>query len=363
MYTTFGNINASGQSLAINELWNSAIYTPKPIFQEDTIEICFLGDIMMHEKQIKSSHRGGSDYDFKSYFSLIEEDMKSADLTVANMEFTLAGEPYSGYPCFSAPDGFEEYLAECGIDVFLMANNHIFDHRAKGAERTLQRMRKLKDTHGIKFTGLAGSEEEFNETTPLFVRIKGIRLALINLTYGTNLGCGKHWPKTNYASEREMLNNAFKRAEEKNADFTIALPHWGTEYILKHSKEQETLAKWMIEEGADAIIGTHPHVVQDYQEIDGVPVAYSLGNAVSNMSATNTQIELMATLRIVRHSNGDLEMLPIEFKHLWCSLPGGYNNHYTVIPVEDFIGKENLWHGKWDYEKMVKTYNRIIENE
>jgi poly-gamma-glutamate synthesis protein (capsule biosynthesis protein) len=115
----------------------------------------------------------------------------------------------------------------------------------------------------------------------------------------------------------------------------------------------------MVEKGADAIIGSHPHVIQDYQEINGVPVAYSLGNAVSNMSVTNTQLELMATLKIVRYHNGDLEMLTPEFKYLWCSLPGGYNDSYTVIPVEDFLDKRDQWHGKWDYDKMVKTYNNI----
>ena len=168
-----------------------------------------------------------------------------------------------------------------------------------------------------------------------------------------------HWPKTNYVSDKERIEQAFAKAEESKADFIIALPHWGNEYILKHSKSQEELAKWMIACGADAIIGSHPHVIQDYQEIEGIPVAYSLGNAVSNMSATNTQLELMATINIVRHYNGDLEMLAPSFKYLWCSLPGGYNQSYTVIPVEDFLGKRELWQGKWDYDKMLNTYNRI----
>ncbi len=115
----------------------------------------------------------------------------------------------------------------------------------------------------------------------------------------------------------------------------------------------------MINQGADVIIGSHPHVIQDSQETDGVTVAYSLGNAVSNMSAANTQLEMMAIVKIVRYSNGDLEMAAPTFKYLWCSLPGGYNNSYTVIPVEDFLDKRELWHGKWDYDKMIKTYNQI----
>lgn len=314
---------------------------------------------MMHGKQIENTAREGGAYDFSSFFSLIEEDIRNADLAIGNMEFTLGGKPYTGYPSFSSPDGFETYLAESGFDVFLAANNHIFDKGAAGAVRTLEKYRALQKSHGIKFTGLAGNEEELSRTTPLLLIVDGIRIALINFTYGTNHACEKHWPRTNYLNSIQKLEEAFAKAEEQKADFVVALPHWGSEYVLHHNANQEKIARMMIGKGADAVIGSHPHVIQDRQEIDGVTVAYSLGNAVSNMSATNTQLELMATLKIVRYSNGDLEMLKPSFKYLWCSLPGGYNNSYTVIPVEDFLDKKDQWHGKWDYDKMVDTYNRI----
>ena len=357
--SVLGVTNAPGQTLSFPEAWTTEWLTPRPLFQQDTIRICIIGDIMMHGKQIENTARSGSEHDFSSFFSLIEEDIKSADLAIGNMEFTLGGKPYTGYPSFSAPDGLEIYLAECGFDVFLAANNHIFDKGAKGAERTLEKYRELQQTHGIMSTGLAGNEEELAQTTPLMTLVNGVKVAFINYTYGTNQGCGKNWPKTNYISDRQRIEDGFRKAEEMQSDFVVALPHWGIEYSLNHSKEQERQARWMIEMGADAIIGSHPHVVQDRGEIDGIPVAYSLGNAVSNMSVTNSQLELMAILRIVRYSNGDLEMIHPTYKYLWCSLPGGYNDSYTVIPVEDYIGKRDLWHGKWDYDKMVNTYNRI----
>lgn len=359
LLTALEQTQASGQVLSFPESWRSAWYNPAPLFKADTVEICVMGDIMMHSKQIANTHRESSTYDYTSFFSLIEKDIKKADLAIANMEFTLAGKPYTGYPSFSAPDGFECYLAECGFDVFLAANNHIFDKGAAGAERTLEKYRNLKTSRRIWFTGLAGSEEELSQTTPLSILIKGISLALINFTYGTNQGGGKQWPKTNYLNHRQILDSAFEKARDTKADYIIALPHWGTEYRLQHSKEQEEMATWMVESGADAIIGAHPHVIQDYQEISGVPVIYSLGNAVSNMSAANTQLELMAIIRIVRSYNGDTKMLPIELRYLWCSLPGGYNQSYTVIPIEEYLDKKEEWHGKWDYDKMISTYNRI----
>ena len=116
----------------------------------------------------------------------------------------------------------------------------------------------------------------------------------------------------------------------------------------------------------DVIIGGHPHVVEPIELFTSqtdpehkTVCLYSLGNAVSNMSAENTQIELMATVRLIRETNGDIIVLPIEFTWLWCSRPGGYCDSYSVLPVEEFIDRKHEWKGEWDYEKMMKTYRLV----
>lgn len=355
LLTGNGTDQAHAQELAIS----TYLHEVRPLFRADTLSVCFLGDVMMHSEQIAKAYRSGGTYDFSSYFELIASEIEGADIAVANMEFTLGGEPYTGYPCFSAPDSFAEYLADCGFDVFLAANNHILDKGSKGAARTAGIYRRLETERGIRFTGIAENEEKRAENYPLFIRRKGMTLAMLNFTYGTNLGNTAHWPKTNYMGMKSEISDALQKA--RKADFVIVLPHWGPEYQLKHSSQQEKNAVWLVENGADVIIGAHPHVVQDTTSIHGVPVAYSLGNAVSNMSAVNTQLELMATLRIARHGNGDLEMLPLELTWLWCSRPGGFSDSYTVIPIEEYIGKEDLWKNRSDYEKMTSTYRRIKE--
>ena len=112
--------------------------TAKPLFKQDTLSICIMGDMMMHTKQIETARQKDGTYDFSSYFSLITDRIQAADIAIANMEFCLAGEPYSGYPTFSAPDNYGEYMAQCGFDIFLAANNHIFDKGAAGAERSTE---------------------------------------------------------------------------------------------------------------------------------------------------------------------------------------------------------------------------------
>lgn len=360
----------NAQEMIMPERWTKALTHTRPIFRNDTLTICFLGDMMLHTKQIENAHRGGSEYDFSSYFFHLEDRIAEADIAVANMEFTLAGKPYTGYPCFSAPDSFAEYLAECGFDVFLAANNHIFDKGTKGAERTLEVYRKMEEEYGIRFTGLSGNEEEALGNTPLTLTRKGIRISFVNFTYGTNLGLETAWPKTSRLNNDHEVREAMSRAHDADTDFTIVLPHWGTEYRLIHSEHQESKAIMLAREGADIIIGAHPHVVQDFQTITTdvcghtkeVPVAYSLGNAVSNMSAQDTQLELMATVKIAREPNGDLTLLPIEFTYLWCSRPGGLTDSYTVISVEEFIGSRETWTGPWEYDKMISTYERVRNN-
>lgn len=323
---------------------------PESIKSPETITICITGDMMMHSRQL--------DYGFDSYFTKIGSTYLGADLTIANMEFTLAGEPYSGYPQFSAPDRYAEAIAESGVDVFLCANNHILDKGSEGAGRTLAQYRSLEEKYGVRFTGAAGSCEELEATTPLVISCKGTDIALINFTYGTNLGSTDHWPRINYMRQKEFLKTALHRADSL-ADFTIVLPHWGEEYRLIHSEDQESTARWLIDNGADLIVGTHPHVVQDIGTIDGVKVAYSLGNAVSNMSAQNTQLGLTLKVRLTVGTNGKVRLEGLEPIYTWCSRPGGYENGYVIIPVEEYIGRRTEWAGEWDYDKMITTYERV----
>ena len=336
----------------------------------DTIVLRFIGDVMLHQAQIDNAAKAGGGFDFSDYFSGLEDDLKEADLSVANMEFTLAGEPYTGYPSFSAPDEYAEYLAGCGIDIFLTANNHILDKGRRGLDRTLSVYRSLEDKYGIRMTGSAENPEKARLNYPLIINVDGLRISFINFTYGTNSGFGKPWPGT-FLTDKDAISNAISRSEELGAGLIIALPHWGEEYDTRHSVRQENLAGWLASEGADIIIGTHPHVVQDAGvleiqdergEIRDVPVFYSLGNAISNMSAPDTQIGLMLSITVYRNSYGDVECIRPECTFIWSSLPGRLKDSHTAVKVKDCIGHRDRWKMKYEYDKMISTYYRIKES-
>ena len=334
----------------------------------DTINVVFTGDMMMHSAQIINARNAENQFDFSECFSKTRHLIQEADIAVANMEFTLAGEPYTGYPCFSAPDSFAEATAECGVDVFLTANNHILDKGRKGAERTLGIYSDMEKGKGIRHAGSAVSPEDDSLRFPLKILAKGIRLALINFTYGTNIRIREAFPKVHLADTAEIAA-AIRRAKDTGADFIIALPHWGNEYALRHSERQGKLARWLADNGCDAVIGTHPHVIQDMETLsvhrkDGsgeckVPVIYSLGNFISNMSAPNTQVGMIATLSFTKDWLGDCDMLEPRLTLIWCSRPGHLARGYTTIPIKEYVGKRGLWINQWDYHKMITSYERV----
>jgi poly-gamma-glutamate synthesis protein (capsule biosynthesis protein) len=315
-----------------------------PMQDADTVSMLFLGDLMMHSRQLA--------YDSKEFLKELEPLMSEADITVAGAEFTLAGPPYMGYPLFSAPDNYVSNIRSAGVDVLLLANNHILDHGRAGFVRTLKKI-------GGLYCGAGADSASYVKHNPLIIRSKGVRIALVNFTYGTNMGASYAWPKVSRMN-KAAVSEQMKRG--RKADFLIALPHWGDEYELRHNKKQEDWAEFLAAEGADAIIGAHPHVVQDTAFVRKVPVIYSLGNVVSNMSAPNTRLELAVLLRLVySRPSGKTTVLRPELHFLWCCLPGKLKDNYCTIRVEDYIGKRELWKDPSDYDNMLETYNRVIK--
>ncbi|MCM1501850.1 MAG: CapA family protein [Bacteroidales bacterium] len=345
----------------------------------DTVSVTIIGDVMLHQSQIdncrdrfarangKASQASHTDFDFTPCLEGIKGILTDADISIANMEFTLAGPPFSGYPAFAAPDSYAYYVAECGVDVFLTANNHILDKGLSGIRRTLKVYSRMKDSLGILNTGCFADSTDLSGGYPLFMESKGIRIALVNFTYGTNVDIPDAFPKVCRTDTTEIAA-AMEKAME-GADIVIALPHWGIEYDLKHCREQREIAEFLARKGADAIIGSHPHVVQDIDSVKvmtaagekTVPVAYSLGNIISNMSAKNTQIGLIATLRATRDTDGNVRLLAPEYTFTWCSLPGRLTDSHATVQVREYMSREDDWNDKSDYIKMTETYRRILE--
>ncbi len=246
--------------------------------QPSRLTMVFTGDIMGHDTQIQSAlSMGNGEYDYSSCFTYLRPYLEAADIAVGNLEVTLAGPPYKGYPAFSSPDALAVELKNAGFDVLVNANNHAIDRGKKGLERTLH----VLDSIGIIQTGVFRDPIERDEEYPLIIEKNGIRIALLNYTYGTN-GIQPSAPNIVNYIDTIQIRQDLEKAASANPDFTIALMHWGLEYERTENKTQQVLAHFLFRNGADAIIGSHPHVVQPIRIIDGKLVAYSKGNLISN---------------------------------------------------------------------------------
>ena len=310
--------------------------------QEDTLKLLFIGDIMQHQAQLDAALVKGSEkkgtrvFDYSSYFAQLKDHFNRADLTIANMETTFAGPPYSGYPNFNSPHALLTACVESGIDIFLAANNHTCDKGRRGLLGTIG----LYDSLGILYTGIYRNPEEEAKRNPLIVNIRGFKVAFLNYTYGTN-GIPIPAPFVVKILDTSAIKTDIARAKALNPDFIIVCPHWDEEYKLVHSARQERMERFFYANGADLIIGSHPHVVQDYNIImaDSTSIAhitiYSLGNAISNMTAPNTRVGMMAGITLCKGENGSKRILEPKIEYIWTSRPKMFERNFSIIPIQD----------------------------
>jgi poly-gamma-glutamate synthesis protein (capsule biosynthesis protein) len=149
------------------------------------------------------------------------------------------------------------------------------------------------DTIGLKHLGIYRDTAEKKKNYPLFIEKNGIKIALLNYTYGTNL-LEEEAPNIVNRIDTALIAEDIKRAKIALPDFIIAIVHWGTEYQIVQNEWQSWLAKFMALKGVNLIIGGHPHVVQPFDKIpvpgsqDSTYVIYSLGNFFSNQRDRHT---------------------------------------------------------------------------
>ncbi len=268
------------------------------------IDLLFAGDIMQHEAQLKMARQSNGEYSFSYCFRHIKEFVRSADISVANLETTIGKSGYSGYPSFCAPDSFLYAVKDAGFKVLLFANNHCMDKGKRGALHTLDMLDSLQIAH----CGVYRNAKEREERYPLIVEEKGVRVAILNYTYSTN---GREIPSPMVVNliDKETIVRDIQAAKEKRADAIIACMHWGDEYVSLPPQRVKELGDWLIEQGVDHIIGNHPHVVQplEIRESSTTPdrnvVANSTGNLVSNMSLRRTDGGMMIAMKLMKILN------------------------------------------------------------
>lgn len=372
----FNNFNLFNKNDNSEIIKNEQILETSAINKTSTITINAIGDVMAHTPQLNAQLDPKTNtYSFDNNYKYVSNYIKEADLSIANLETTLAGDsiPYSSYPTFNTPDALADALKNAGIDIVSTINNHSFDKGDLGVERTLD----ILKSRNLSTIGTILSVDEENY---LIKEINGISLGITSFSYGelkenTKFLNGirvsdKSKDKLNVFDSSDVnkayntINNTLK--DISHTDIQILVIHWGDEYRRIPNQFQHDLAQKLSDGGVDIIIGSHPHVVQPVEIIKSTDesnetlVIYSLGNFISNqrrelLGTPFTEDGLMVNIEITK----DVDKT---FVSKVICIPTWVNKYneagkiiYEVLPItnkEYFSHLDNI-----TLEKLKNSYN------
>ncbi|THA82916.1 CapA family protein [Streptomyces sp. A0592] len=244
------------------------------------------GDVLPHTSVIQRAANDAQDdgYDFRPMFSGVKALVSGADLALCHME-TIYGEeggPFSGYPAFKSPPEVADGLKDAGYDGCSTASNHTLDDGAAGLRRTLDRFDKV----GLRHAGSARTAAEAATVTTYTAG--SATVAHLAYTYDTNgypLPDGQPWA-VNLMKQDKIIADA-RAARQAGADVVLVSVHWGTEWQTEPDETQLSLGKALTASQTagrpdiDMILGTHAHIPQPYEKVNGTWIVYGMGDQVA----------------------------------------------------------------------------------
>lgn len=329
--------------------------------KENTARISAVGDIMVHGKQLTAQRNSDGTYNFENNFRLINKYIKNSDLSIANLETTInKDKAISSYPSFNSPSELLDSLKSTGFDVISTINNHSLDSGQSGVYNTINELKE----RGFDYVGTQLTEDEKNY---IVKEINGINIGISSFSYAQETRSNSYLNGIPSGKSKNLLNTIDETSVSKsfdtikkevdlmkseNCDFIILNIHWGEEYKQIPSTYQKELARLLINEGVDVILGSHPHVVQPIEKItsddgqhEGI-VFYSLGNIISNqqeeeMGFNMSENGILPIIDIKKVDN-DTYIENISYIPTWVhrkEVNSEKRYEYTIIPLNKDLEK------------------------
>lgn len=339
------------------------ILSENEIYAEDenVATILSFGDALCHSQVFKSVYDAKTkQYDFSPMFKYVKKYFKDSTINIGNLESSFGGAKrgYKGYPMFNAPEHLAIDLKELGVGIMTTANNHTLDVGYSGLCSTLDYL----DKAGVDHTGTSRSSKEQNKI--LFKDLNGIKTAFLAFTYGTN---GISVPKgkeycVNYIS-KTLIKKQIKKAKKEGAEAIVVSMHWGVEYQTKENSQQDELAKFLIANDVNVVLGCHPHVPQPMKMVKSGKkkglVIFSQGNFFSAQPFPNTRNTALFKITIKKNNADKVVVDKATYIPLWVyDTHASSNGRYKILDlnsiIKDYKGKNK---GKWSksmYDLAVK---------
>lgn len=329
-----------------------------PVTTVSNASMFMVGDALLHDVIPYDAATGAGTYDFTKELHRIGAIAEPYDLQYYNQETILGGDELGihGYPQFNGPQAWGDAMVNYGFNLVSLANNHSLDMGTVGVANSLN---YWKTKTNVVTSGVYTSQAE-REAIPIH-EVNGITYAYFSWTYGMN---GLEPPADEPymvacydGHEEEMLNQI--KAAKQQADVVIVAMHWGTEYVMAATEEQQRLAQEVADAGADIIIGNHPHVIGPVQWLNNHKTIcfYALGNLCA-AQFDDCRIEMMAALNIQKTVTDGKKT--IEIKDVKTDLMYQYctdNCHnYEIVPFAQMTDDTYVA----NHEAVYEQYKPIV---
>lgn len=358
------------------------------LYAEKDITIGSTGCMLLHSPFIDSYPDAEGKYDFSSVYKYITPYYSAPDFMTCEFEGALGGDElgYSGYPNFKSPDIIIENIRDSGVDLQMLATNHIYDGWSYGFARTME----VYEQKGIPYTGIRKNGQEKHYYV---ADIQGIKVGFADYVYETtNMTGGPDKSLNGMIMETEdaPLLNSFnyddlspfyeemaeniRAMKAEGAQYIIANMHWGTEYQLEEAQYQQDIAQQLCRLGVNAVIGGHPHCEQPIDVLTSPEgqkmfIIYSEGNALSNqraylmdeMPTGHTEDGAMVTLHLHQDSAGNVTLTDIDLLPTWVyRYSDESGSKYYILPLDDVTNIENKTGIADIREEAQSSYDRTM---
>ena len=363
--------------------------TAMTTFEEKDITIGCTGAMIMHSPILEAAAQPDGSYDFSSVFRFITPYYSRPDFMTCELEAAVASDPdtYSGHPMFRIPGSLVTAIADSGVDLQLLATNHIYDGHREGLLYTMD----FFEENGLAWTGIRKSPED---PRWYIADIKGIKVGFFNYTLETE-GNGtwinaiqvpeddaalinSFWPeqRESFYQEARLIIEELHRA---GAQFIIANLHWGMEYMLEPFEYQKEMAQTLCNMGVNALIGGHPHCEEPISVIESTDGSskmfciYSVGNAMSNqmeefmimdMAGGYTEDGVIITLQLHQSADGSVALAGVDATPTWMyrsrEEDGTWTYDFCILPLDDADNLEKNTGLKDIKEQAAASYARTM---
>lgn len=328
------------------------------------VNLLAVGDDLIHTGIFKSGLQSDGSYNFDHLYAHVKDDIAAADLAIVNQEtiFTNNRSDYSGYPCFAGPVEIGDALVAAGFDVVTHATNHVYDRGVQGIQDTLD----FWATKHPEMTVLGMHGSQADADTIKTVECNGITFAMLNYTYGLNgFTLPGDQPYLVDLLDKEKAAADIAKAKEIS-DCVIFFLHSGTEYVYEPDDFTKDWVQFLLDNGVDITIASHPHVLEPYTELTGsdghkMVVYYSMGNFISTQDEMPRMIGGMARLTVEKRGTGADAVVSVS-SYTLDPLFTHYNHDtgvYTVYKLSDYTDELAQQHALYNKYETPMTLDVI----